>query len=84
MEELETDFNPGSIDSLNQTELVSQELTEKNFHLDDKLADWERRYINHALTLSNGNLSKAARILGVNRTTLYSRLQRLNITINPQ
>ena len=78
--ELETDYQPISTDPENGLNLISEELNDKNFHLDDKLTDWERRYVNQALALSNGNLSKAARILGVNRTTLYSRLQRLNIT----
>ncbi len=78
--ELETDYQLISTDPENGLNLISEELNDKNFHLDDKLTDWERRYVNQALALSNGNLSKAARILGVNRTTLYSRLQRLNIT----
>lgn len=42
------------------------------------LTEWERRYVNAALRLAQGNLSQAARLLGVNRTTLYSRIQRLN------
>jgi len=46
--------------------------------LDDVLLQWERRYIDAALTQSQGNLSQAARILGINRTTLYSKMQRLN------
>ena len=37
------------------------------------------RYIDAALRLSNGNLSEAARLLGVNRTTLYSKIQRLKV-----
>ena len=28
--------------------------------------------------VDTGNLSQAARLLGLNRTTLYSRIQRLN------
>ncbi len=51
------------------------------FSLEAALADWERRYINAALRVAGGNLSKAARMLGMNRTTLYSRLQRLSIHI---
>ena len=47
------------------------------FRLDEVLADWERRYIDAALDLAGGNLSQAARLLGLNRTTLYSRIQRL-------
>lgn len=78
-DELESDFEPESIGFSDEDGLVEKELKDKNFHLDDKMSEWERKYINHALKKCNGNLSKAARMLGVNRTTLYSRLQRLNI-----
>ena len=48
------------------------------FKLEQILSAWEQRYIDAALKLSNGNLSEAARLLGVNRTTLYSKIQRLS------
>jgi transcriptional regulator of acetoin/glycerol metabolism len=32
-------------------------------------------YIQAALKLSHGNVSQAARLLGVNRTTLYNRME---------
>jgi DNA-binding NtrC family response regulator len=44
------------------------------FALDDTLKAWERAYIDAALRLTRGNVSQAARLLGVNRTTLYSRM----------
>ena len=47
----------------------------KGFNLDETLARWERGYVEAALELSHGNLSRAAKLLGVNRTTLYSRMQ---------
>jgi DNA-binding NtrC family response regulator len=49
-----------------------------SFRLDDILNAWEQRYIDAALRLADGNLSEAARLLGVNRTTLYSKIQRLS------
>jgi DNA-binding NtrC family response regulator len=52
-------------------------LHEEGFQLDAILNHWEQRYIDAALRLSAGNLSEAARLLGVNRTTLYSKIQRL-------
>jgi len=55
------------------------ELTSGEFRLDAILDDWEHRYIAAALSLSDGNLSEAARVLGVNRTTLYSKIQRLSL-----
>jgi DNA-binding NtrC family response regulator len=44
------------------------------FNLDDTLKAWERAYIEAALRLTHGNVSQAAKLLGVNRTTLYSRM----------
>jgi DNA-binding NtrC family response regulator len=54
------------------------ELGRGGFRLDAILDSWEQRYIDAALKLSDGNLSEAARLLGVNRTTLYSKIQRLS------
>jgi DNA-binding NtrC family response regulator len=58
---------------------IRQELSDNSFQLDTVLGEREKRYIQVAMGLSGGNLSKAARKLGVNRTTLYSRMQRLGI-----
>lgn len=78
--ELETAFVAVSPDSGGEVvESVQRELMEQAFRLDDTLKEWEKRYVTTALKLSGGNLSKAARLLGINRTTLYSRLQRLGI-----
>ncbi len=46
-----------------------------DFSLDEVLKRWERGFVEAALTLTNGNLSQAAKRLGVHRTTLYSRMQ---------
>jgi DNA-binding NtrC family response regulator len=45
------------------------------FSLDRTLAQTERNYIEAALRLSHGNVSQAARLLGINRTTLYNRME---------
>ena len=47
---------------------------ERHFNLDDMLKAWERGYIEAAMRLTHGNVSQAARLLGINRTTLYSRM----------
>jgi DNA-binding NtrC family response regulator len=47
----------------------------KNFSLDNTLAQWERGYIEAALIITQGNLTQAAKMLGIHRTTLYSRMQ---------
>ena len=45
------------------------------FHLDQLLAETERNYIEAALRLAHDNVSQAARLLGINRTTLYNRME---------
>jgi DNA-binding NtrC family response regulator len=49
--------------------------TEANVSLDQVLKSWEKAYIDAAMKITHGNLSQAAKLLGVNRTTLYSRIQ---------
>ena len=51
-----------------------------DFNLDRLLRQWERAYINAAQQLAQGNLSHAAKLLGVNRTTLYNRIETLSRT----
>jgi len=78
--ELETDtVVDGREERADLGTLAEQEMRAHGFSLESALAEWERRYINAALRIAGGNLSKAARMLGMNRTTLYSRLQRLSI-----
>jgi DNA-binding NtrC family response regulator len=49
--------------------------SQTNFSLDQTLKQWEQSYVEAALKITHGNLSQAAKMLGVNRTTLYSRMQ---------
>ncbi|MBE0615597.1 MAG: sigma-54-dependent Fis family transcriptional regulator [Burkholderiales bacterium] len=48
---------------------------ERQFNLDDVLRAWEQGYIQAAMRLTRGNVSQAAKMLGINRTTLYSRME---------
>lgn len=48
---------------------------QKNFNLDHTLREWERGYVEAALVVTQGNLTQAAKLLGIHRTTLYSRMQ---------
>lgn len=49
--------------------------SQTNLSLDVILKDWENAYIKAAMKITNGNLSQAAKLLGINRTTLYSRMR---------
>ncbi len=77
----EGDESPASAPSLAATDLdtavrsATRHLIDKGrMDLDATLALWEKGYIEAALQLSNGNVSQAARRLGINRTTLYNRM----------
>ncbi len=53
---------------------IRQQLQQGNFNLNQHLHEQEERYINAALELASGNISEAAKLLGLNRTTLHSRM----------
>jgi DNA-binding NtrC family response regulator len=40
------------------------------------LADFERRYLTVVLNKASGNMSEAARLAGVDRTTLYRLMEK--------
>ncbi len=50
-------------------------VVDRSFSLDQMLRAWEQGYIEAAMKLTRGNVSQAAKMLGVNRTTLYSRME---------
>lgn len=55
-------------------ENIQGRLLAGNFNLDQYLHEQEYQHIATALELASGNISEAARLLGINRTTLHSRL----------
>ncbi|MCE9639749.1 MAG: sigma-54 dependent transcriptional regulator [Betaproteobacteria bacterium] len=56
---------------------------QKNFNLDLTLQQWEKGYVEAALLITQGNLSQAAKLLGIHRTTLYSRMQNYGTAEEP-
>lgn len=52
------------------------ELRESGFQLDERLKRYEKEYVDLAIKLSNSNMSKAAQLLGINRSTLYGRMDK--------
>jgi DNA-binding NtrC family response regulator len=87
LEQLEGELDPGKsnislVDSLipgdpeSQQELARKHLqSQQNFSLDQTLKIWEQSYVEAALKITHGNVSQAAKLLGLNRTTLYSRME---------
>ena len=57
---------------------------ERNFNLDNMLKAWEQGYIEASMKLTRGNVSQAAKLLGINRTTLYSRMESLQKPLQRQ
>ncbi len=65
-----------ALDFRSSVEAAKRDLqSSRHFSLDETLQRWERSYVEAALALTNGNLSQAAKLLGIHRTTLYSRMQ---------
>jgi DNA-binding NtrC family response regulator len=56
------------------SESIKQQLLQGNFSLDKHLREQEGYYISAALELAANNISEAAKLLGLNRTTLHSRM----------
>jgi transcriptional regulator with PAS, ATPase and Fis domain len=57
--------------------MISQKISADDFDLDELLGEIEGRCIRIALEMNDSNVSKAAKALKINRTTLYSRVQKL-------
>jgi len=74
--DLESNLAPGP--AAGEGDLAEQALRHlersRGIRLDEMLQAVERSYIEAALRLTRGNVSQAAKLLGVNRTTLYSRM----------
>ncbi len=85
-DELDTDvYTSGGFDiptdQKSLEEMAKKHLqSQTNFSLDQTLKQWEQGYVEAALKITHGNLSQAAKLLGVNRTTLYSRMQAYQIS----
>lgn len=79
MKQLEAEFDPQPevVDpaSASTSDDARQLLQRGDFNLDDLLMSYTSRYIDAAMELAHGNVSEAAKLLGVARTTLYSRME---------
>ncbi|MCP4076859.1 MAG: sigma-54-dependent Fis family transcriptional regulator [Gammaproteobacteria bacterium] len=61
---------------VNEMDVFRKNLKAEGFQLNEELKRIEKEYIKLALQESLNNMSKAASLLGVNRSTLYGRLDR--------
>jgi DNA-binding NtrC family response regulator len=72
-----SDFGPPSDPDTLIEQAQAHLQRERSFNLDSMLKAWEQGYIEAAMKLTRGNVSQAAKLLGINRTTLYSRMESL-------
>ena len=80
--DLEAEFDlealPGTAEAAGEADPVEQAMRHlergRGVRLDEILQSLEQAYIQAAFRLTRGNVSQAAKLLGVNRTTLYSRI----------
>ncbi len=66
--------NEPASDPLSAARFAMQQGT---FNLDEELMDYTSRHIDTAMDMARGSISEAAKLLGIARTTLYSRMEAL-------
>ncbi|TXT27350.1 MAG: Fis family transcriptional regulator [Gallionellaceae bacterium] len=71
-----SDHIPGATDDPRKLAMDTL-LQQPNFSLDKLLQEQGSYYIDAAIKLAGGNVSEAAKLLGLHRTTLYSRMEAL-------
>jgi len=74
---LSSDINYNFKQNMFSDQLIQQQLTNGELNLNLKLKELEEFIIQQAMQLYDGNLSKVAKALQINRTTLYSRMQKM-------
>ena len=76
-QELEAEFAPAEVASRADplARARADLLSGKPFSLDAVLKGVEQAYLDAAIEIAHGNMSQAAKLLGVSRSTLYGRLE---------
>ena len=57
-----------------QLERLVDEMVAKGIRYEDAAREFEKRFISHVLARSDGNLCKAADLLGIHRNTLSRKI----------
>jgi len=57
-----------------QLETLIGQMVERGILFDEAVTEFEKRFIKRALDRSNGNQSRAARLLGIHRNTLSRKM----------
>jgi DNA-binding NtrC family response regulator len=77
LEQLRDEFDPQAAEVIPPPPCITPQtrLAQGAFSLDQFLFTQESIYIDAALSMSDNNISEAAKLLGLNRTTLHSRIE---------
>lgn len=76
---LETKHLPATFRNIVNGKQIPSDFSFHPTNLKDAVADYERKIIVEAILRSNGNISKAAKSLGVTRPNLYNKIEKLEI-----
>lgn len=58
-----------------QLEALVGQMVDRGILFDEAINEFEKRFIRRALDRSNGNQSRAARLLGIHRNTLSRKIE---------
>ncbi len=67
-----------------QLESLVNQMVERGIHYADAVSEFEKRFIGKMLERSKGNLSKAAKALGIHRNTLSRKVDDLALDHRPK
>lgn len=67
-----------------QLDALINQMIEKEIDFEDALEEFQRRFIKKVLEKSKGNLSKAAKTLGIHRNTLSRKIATLGLDHRPK
>ena len=73
---------PNPIDLGDTLDPAAEIAANAQFNLTQRLAEIELRFLDAAIAHTDGNMSHAARVLGLSRSTLYSRIEALRPDLN--
>ncbi|MGD9906152.1 MAG: helix-turn-helix domain-containing protein [Vicinamibacterales bacterium] len=65
-----------------QLDRVVAEMVDRGVHFDDAQREFERRFISRVVAACDGNVSRAAEVLGMHRNTLTRKVTALKIRLS--
>jgi Fis family transcriptional regulator, factor for inversion stimulation protein len=65
-----------------QLDRVVAEMVDKGVHYEDAQREFERRFISRVVAACDGNVSRAAEVLGMHRNTLTRKVAALKIRVS--